>query len=168
MRCSQSYDPAEPVVSGRARECRDDPIICDADYPESANLNERAIKVEEKLADRDDADLAVIYSNYGDALSKLGRLADAEQAYSSSTALARRTEGEHFGTYWRTLGSHALMLYFSGDRARAMAMLDTMLAAIPADWKANTDDTLARETYAEIPDPRRAAPPRLCRYSRRP
>src|SRR5262249_18421520 len=90
------------------------------------------------------------YSNYGDVLSKLGRLADAEHAYSSSTALARKTLGVHFGTYWQTLGSHALMLYFSGDRARATAMLDTMLAAIPAVWKANTDDTLARETYARF------------------
>lgn len=138
-----SYYPAALANAATVR-------FLEMNYPESAQLNERAIRTEEKLADRDDADLAVIYGNYADVLSKLGRLADAEQAYSSSTALALRTEGAHFGTYWQTLGAHALMLYFSGDRARATAMLDTMLAAIPAGWKANTDDTLARETYARF------------------
>ena len=143
------YDPLSssyPAALANAATIR----YLDADYQGSADLNDRAIKVEEKLADRDDADLAVIYGNYGDALSKLGRFGDAERAYDKSVSLSLRTEGEHYGTYWRTLGSHASMLFLHGKLDRALGMFATMLAAIPADWKANTDDTLAREAYAEI------------------
>lgn len=143
------YDPQSPsypAALANAATIRN----LEAAYAEAVQLDQRAIQVEEKLADRDDSDLAVIYSNYGDVLSKLGRLEDAGQAYSTSATLASRTEGVHFGTYWQTLGAHALLLYFSGDRAGATTMLDTMLAAIPPVWKANTDDTLARESYARF------------------
>jgi serine/threonine protein kinase/tetratricopeptide (TPR) repeat protein len=143
------YDPANPSYPAALANAATTRYL-DAEYLESADLNDRAIKVEEKLADRDDTDLAVIYSNYGDVLSKLGRIGDAERAYDRSVNLSLKTEGEHYGTYWRTLESHASMLFLHGERDRAMMMFETMLAAIPADWKANTDDTLARETYAEI------------------
>jgi serine/threonine protein kinase/tetratricopeptide (TPR) repeat protein len=143
------YDPASPSYPAALANAATTRYL-DAEYQESADLNDRAIKVEEKLADRDDTDLAVIYGNYGDALAKLGRIDEAERAYDRAANLSLRTEGEHYGTYWRTLESHASMLFFRGERDRAMAMFATMLAAIPADWKANTDDTLAREAYAEI------------------
>jgi eukaryotic-like serine/threonine-protein kinase len=120
-----------------------------AEYPAAVELNARAIRVEESVPDRDDVDLAVMYGNYGDALVKLGRSAEAERAFTQSEALAHRTSGENYGTYWRTLASHASLMYLNGDRGKAMAMFDTMLAAIPPGWKANTDDTLARETYAD-------------------
>jgi len=119
-----------------------------AEYQDAEALSGRAISVAERLAERDDSDLAVIYSNHGDALSKLGRFSDAEGAYDRAADLARRTSGEQYGTYWRALGLHASMLYLHGDRERALAMLESMLAAIPSDWKATTDDTFAREAYA--------------------
>ena len=120
-----------------------------AEYPQAVDLNARAIAVEEHIDSRDDMDLAVIYGNYSDALIELGRVAQAEAFYEKAEDLSRRTTGERYGTYWRNLASHAQMLCLNGDTERALGLFATMLKAIPAEWKANTDDTLARETYAD-------------------
>ena len=140
------HSPSYPAALANAATAR----LQNAEYVDAADLDARAISVEEALTDRDDTDLAVIYSNYGNALSKLGRFAEAERAFDTSAALSRRTEGEHYGTYWRTLQDHASMLYLHGDRDRALAMSEEMLKAIPENWKANTDDTLAREGFADM------------------
>lgn len=121
----------------------------DTEYDDAAVLNARAISVARSIPDHDDADLALIYSNQGDVLAKLGHFDAAEKSYDSAADLVRRTSGEQYGTYWRVLGLHASMLYLHGDRDAALSMLATMLATIPADWKATTDDTFAREVYAD-------------------
>jgi eukaryotic-like serine/threonine-protein kinase len=118
-------------------------------YEAAATLNARAVEVARNIPDHDDMDLALIYANQGDVLSKLGRFDDAEKLYDLAADLARRTIGEHYGTYWRVLGQHAAMLYLHGDRARALSMYADMMATVPADWKETSDDTLAREAYAE-------------------
>ena len=110
------YDPGSsyyPAALANAATTR----FLEGNFLESVDLNERAIAVELDLKDRDDSDLAVIYGNDGDALSKLGRITAAERAYDRGADLARKTEGENYGTYWRTLESHAVMLYLHGERS---------------------------------------------------
>ncbi len=121
----------------------------EADYEAAATLNARAVEVAKSIPDHDDMDLALIHSNQGDVLSKLGKFEGAEQQYDQAADLAHRTIGEHYGTYWRVLQRHAAMLYLHGDRVRALSMYADMMATVPADWKENSDDTLAREAYAE-------------------
>jgi tetratricopeptide (TPR) repeat protein len=118
-------------------------------YEAAATLNARAVEVALNIPDHDDMDLALIYANQGDVLSKLGKFDDAEKLYGLAADLAHRTIGEHYGTYWRVLGRHAAMLYLHGDRDRALAMYTDMMATVPADWKKTSDDTAAREAYAE-------------------
>ncbi len=119
-----------------------------AEYPDAASYGSRAIRIAESLDEHDDADLAVMYGNQADALARLGRFDEARHAYDRAADLARRTNGEQYGTYWRVMSKHASMIYEHGDRAEALAMFAAMLAVIPPDWKATTDDTLSREDYA--------------------
>jgi len=119
------------------------------DYEAAAMLNARAVEVAQRIPDHDDMDLALIHVNQGDVLAKLGRFDDAEQQYDLGADLARRTIGENYGTYWRVLERHAAMLYLHGDRNRALSMYSDLMATVPADWKQNSDDTLAREAFAE-------------------
>ncbi len=118
-------------------------------YDAAATLNARAVEAALNIPEHDDMDLALIYANQGDVLSKLGTFDGAEKQYDLAADLAHRTIGEHYGTYWRVLGRHAAMLYLRGDRLRALSMYTDMMATVPADWKETSDDTLAREAYAE-------------------
>ena len=119
-------------------------------YEAAATLNARAVEVAKNIPDHDDMDLALIYANQGDVFSKLGTFDSAEAQYELAADLAHRTIGEHYGTYWRVLGHHAAMLYRHGDRVRAASMYTDMMATVPADWKQTSEDTLAREAYAEF------------------
>jgi serine/threonine-protein kinase len=121
----------------------------DIQYEAAATLNARAVGVALNIPDHDDMDLALIYANQGDVLAKLGTFDDAEKHYELAADLAHRTIGEQYGTYWRVLARHAAMLYLHGDRVRALSMYSEMMAAVPDDWTENSDDTLAREAYAE-------------------
>jgi tetratricopeptide (TPR) repeat protein len=121
----------------------------DVQYEEAATLNARAVEVALNIPDHDDMDLALIYANQGDVMSKRGRFDEAEKLYDLAADLAHRTIGEQYGTYWRVLGRHAAMLYLHGDRVRALSMYADMMATVPADWKKTSDDTAAREAYAE-------------------
>jgi tetratricopeptide (TPR) repeat protein len=118
-------------------------------YEAAAALNARAVEVAQNIPDHDDMDLALIYANQGDVLSKLGKFDGAEKFYDLAADLAHRTIGENYGTYWRVLGRHAALLYLHGDRVRALSMYTDMMATVPADWKKTSDDTAAREAYAE-------------------
>jgi serine/threonine protein kinase/tetratricopeptide (TPR) repeat protein len=142
------YDPLNksyPAALANAAVTR----VREVQFEDAATLNARAIDVAKKIPDHDDMDLALIYANQSDVLSKVGKFDEAEKLDDIAAELVRRTIGEHYGTYWRVLGLHAAMLYQHGDRVRALTMFSDMLATIPADWKATTDDTIARETYAE-------------------
>ena len=121
----------------------------EVEYESAATLNARAVAAAQSIPDHDDMDLALIYANQGDVLSKLGMFDGAERSYELAADLIHRTMGEHYGTYWRALGRHAALLYRHGDRTRALSMYTEMMATVPADWKENSDDTFAREAYAE-------------------
>ena len=121
----------------------------DIQYEAAATLNARAVEVARNIPEHDDMDLALIYANQGDMLAKLGKFDGAEKQYDLAADLAHRTIGERYGTYWHVLGRHAAMLYLHGERVRALSMYTDMMATVPADWKENSDDTLAREAYAE-------------------
>jgi tetratricopeptide (TPR) repeat protein len=121
----------------------------EGEYEAAATLNARAVEVAQNIPEHDDMDLALIYANQGDVLAKLGKFDAAEKQYDLAADLAHRTIGEHYGTYWRVLERHAAMLYLHGDRVGALSMYTDMMATVPADWKENSDDTLAREAYSE-------------------
>jgi serine/threonine-protein kinase len=63
--------------------------------------------------------------------------------------LARKTHGEGDATYWVIRAKHAQMLHQRGQRERANELFAQMLRQIPQGWTTNTNDTWARETYAE-------------------
>ena len=119
-----------------------------ADYAGAEVLFGQAIDVQSQLRERNDADLAVLVGDRAKVLAILGRFEEAERAFEASSAMFLRTTGPRFGTYWQVLADHALMVHRRGDRSRALALFETMRAAIPADWKATTDDANALERYA--------------------
>jgi len=77
-----------------------------------------------------------------------GDYAGAEHAYEQSAELARRTYGEEHSTAWVPAAQHAWMVHRQGDRERAHALFDHLLALIPADWDTDSYDEYAREFYA--------------------
>ena len=116
---------------------------------QAAQLLEHALAVAEVAPNRDDASIADFSYNLARARERLGDFVAAETAYERAEDQARKTYGEHGGTYWVALAYHARLLHQRGQRDRADALFATMLAAIPPHWETNGSDRWARETYAE-------------------
>lgn len=116
---------------------------------QAAQLLERALAVAEVAANRDDSSIADFSYNLARARERLGDFDAAESAYERAEEGARKTYGEHGGTYWVALAYHAHLLHQRGQRERAGALFAKMMAAIPAHWETNGSDRWAREIYAE-------------------
>lgn len=118
-------------------------------YSRAATLDRQALEASAKEPDRNDEDMAMVQANLGEALAMLGQLDDAEDAYDKGSELVRETTGEQFGTYWFIEARHARLIHMRGDRLHALARFDALFKTIPADWKATTDDALARLYFGE-------------------
>jgi eukaryotic-like serine/threonine-protein kinase len=110
---------------------------------------ELALATAEAAPDRDDALIAGFLNNLARKQEKLGEFVAADSTYERAEELARKTHGESDATYWVIRAKHAQMLHQRGQRDRANALFAQMLQKIPQDWQTNTNDTWARETYAE-------------------
>jgi hypothetical protein len=110
---------------------------------------EQALATAEAAPDRDDSLIAVFLNNLARKQEKLGEFVAADSTYERAEDLARKTHGEGDATYWLIRAKHAQMLHQRGQRERANALFSQMLRGIPQEWKTNTNDTWARETYAE-------------------
>lgn len=119
------------------------------DYARSVALNRQTLAASAAEPDRNDEDMAVVQANLALALEMLGQLDEAEAAYDKGADLVRATTGEQFSSYWYIEAHHARLIHMRGDRTRALARFEAMLKTIPADWKATTDDSLARAYYGE-------------------
>jgi serine/threonine-protein kinase len=109
----------------------------------------RAIDAAQASHRRDDGELQqLILPGLAAAREDQGDYAGAERAYEQGAELARRTYGEDHSTAWVPAAQHAWMVHRQGDRQRALALFDHLLAMIPADWDTDSYDEYAREFYA--------------------
>ena len=112
-------------------------------------LMEQALAVAEAAPDRNDSLIAGMLNNLARKQEKLGDFVAADGTYGRAEDLVRKTHGDGDATYWAIRAKHAQMLHQRGQRERANALFVQMLRLIPRDWTTNTNDTWARETYAE-------------------
>jgi hypothetical protein len=110
---------------------------------------ELALATAEAAPERDDSLIAGFLNNLARKQEKLGEFVAADSSYVRAEDLARRTHGETDATYWVIRAKHAQMLHQRGQRERANELFAQMLLQIPQGWTTNTNDTWARETYAE-------------------
>lgn len=110
---------------------------------------QQALAIAEAAPDRDDSLIAVYLNNLARKQEKLGEFVAADGTYQRAADLARKTHGEGDAAYSVIRAKHAQMLHQRGQRERANALFAQMLRQIPQDWKTNTNDTWARETYGE-------------------
>jgi len=110
---------------------------------------EQALATAEAAPDRDDSLIAVFLNNLARKQEKLGEFIAADRTYERAEDLTRKTHGEGDATYWLIRAKHAQMLHLRGQREHANALFAQMLRQIPQEWTTNTNDTSARETYAE-------------------
>jgi eukaryotic-like serine/threonine-protein kinase len=104
----------------------------EGDAARSRDESHRAIAAADTARERNDADLLVIHTNLGHAEAFLGNPTAAAAAFATAADLARRTHGEHNHRYWYSLGSQAALLHGMGERERAIALFDELLALLPA------------------------------------
>jgi eukaryotic-like serine/threonine-protein kinase len=116
---------------------------------EGLALLKKALAVAETATDRNDALITTLVTNLAHKLEVVGDFSGAETAYARAQTMARRTHGDHHSSYWMVLANHANMIHQRGDRVRADALFERMLASIPPAWTTDTYDTVARETYGE-------------------
>lgn len=116
---------------------------------EGLRLLKQALSVAETVPDRNDSLITTLVTNLAHKLEVVGDFPGAETAYARAQMMARRSHGDHSSSYWMVLANHANMLHQRGDRKRADAMFERMLASIPAKWTTDTYDSIARETYGE-------------------
>jgi hypothetical protein len=110
---------------------------------------EQALAVAEAAPERDDSLIAIYLNNLARKQEKLGEFVAADSTYERAEDLTRKTHGDNDATYWLIRAKHAQMLHQRGQRERANALFAQMLRQIPQGWTVNTNDTWARETYAE-------------------
>ena len=99
---------------------------------------ERALAVSALVREPDETAMAMLWSNL--ALIQQGQndIQGAERSYGKAEALARGTVGEDDSVYWHQASHHAVMVSEQGDRQRANAMFEALLAHVPAEWQRNT------------------------------
>ncbi len=119
------------------------------DYSRAASFNHQALAAAAREPDRSDEDMAQVQANLAEALAMLGQLDEAEAAYDKGAELVRETTGEEFSTYWYIEARHARLVHMRGGRVQAMARFEALFKTVPADWKATTDDSLARAYFGE-------------------
>jgi hypothetical protein len=110
---------------------------------------EQALAIAEAAPDRDDSQIAVMLNNLARKQEKLGEFVAADKTYERAAELARKTHGEGDAAYWVIRAKHAQMLHQRGQRERANALFVQIVQQLPPEWTTNTNDTWARETYAE-------------------
>ncbi|HEY6942200.1 tetratricopeptide repeat protein, partial [Dokdonella sp.] len=120
------------------------------DDPQAAErAYRRAIDAAAASHRRDDGELQqLILPGLASVREDQGDYAGAERAYEQSADLARRTYGEEHSTTWVPAAQHAWMVHRQGDRERALALFEHLLALIPPDWDTDSYDEYAREFYA--------------------
>jgi len=117
-------------------------------YAQERRYFEQSLAVLEAAPDRSDSDLGILLNNYARNLEKLGDYAAAERIHVRSEELARKTSGERYPRYWLARAYHARLLHRHGERERANALFEQMLASIPPDWTSTNEDAWARGEYA--------------------
>jgi tRNA A-37 threonylcarbamoyl transferase component Bud32/tetratricopeptide (TPR) repeat protein len=119
------------------------------EHVQAKQFMEQAVAAAQSAPEPNEALIANLLHNVARKLENLGEFDAAERGFVRAAEQARKTFGEHHATYWITLAYHARLLHQRGERERAHAIFAHMLATIPADWKTNSSDSWARETYAE-------------------
>jgi eukaryotic-like serine/threonine-protein kinase len=119
------------------------------EHRRAREILEQALATAQAAPDRDDSLIAGFLNNLARKQEKLGEFVAADRTYERAEDLARKTHGEGDAIYWAIRAKHAQMLHQRGQRERANALFAEMLRQIPREWTKNTNDTWARETYAE-------------------
>ncbi|MBS0613854.1 MAG: serine/threonine protein kinase [Proteobacteria bacterium] len=116
----------------------------------AAQVYAQAIGVSESLQEPDQGQLQTLYGNLAESRLYLGEFDAAESAYARVVELARRSTGEGHYRFWYPMASYARTLHLRGERKRAMAMFEQLLASIPHSLTDLQDEAAAnvREIYA--------------------
>jgi len=132
------------------------------DLAAAAQYYRRALDVARSLPDRNDAELQTIYGNLGLALAQQGDFAGADPVYARVAQIAEKTYGKESRWYWVPAANYAYMVNLSGQRLRAMAMFDDLMAYLPPETAPTYDAATARSKFGvsltAIGQPDRAIP----------
>lgn len=120
-----------------------------ADLATAADYYRRAIDTAQHLNDRNDAELLTIYGNLAMVQQQAGHYAEADAAYTMSEQIAARTYGLDTRNDWVPRAQHARTLHLFGERDRAWAILDPLIARLPPTAAVDHDAALVREIYGE-------------------
>jgi serine/threonine-protein kinase len=117
------------------------------DFVPARSYMEQAIAVAAHVKNRDDAELATIYSNLGLISVNSGDFERADSAYAQAGEILKKTYGESGSHSWPAAAYRARAAHLGGNRERATTLFSALLKTLPAD-PVNHDATEAREWYA--------------------
>jgi serine/threonine-protein kinase len=110
---------------------------------------EAAARMSEALPGRNEVELQTIYSNLGVARTQSGDLAGAGADFGRAAAVAARTVGSDSRKTWGPRSRQARALHLGGDRAAALPLFDSLLAALPPPSEPSPEANYAREDAGE-------------------
>ncbi len=116
---------------------------------DAADINRRAIAMSRALPQRNEAELQTLHGNLGMVLMQQGELAGAAEAFGEAAAVAQRTTGADFSTALLLLARQARTLHLGGERERANALFERLLAQVVRHDATTADADSVREDAGE-------------------
>jgi len=119
------------------------------DFPGSIVLHKQALDVSGGLPVRNDAELQTIYGNLALVYQQTGDLIQASTMFDKAAEFAERTSGPDFATFWGVAADAARTRHLAGERDRADAAFEKLLAHLPPPAQHAAGASEAREIYGE-------------------
>jgi len=116
------------------------------EYVAAKEFYERSIVLAETVKDRNDAELATIYGNLGQALVYSGDFPAADDAYRRSEEIIVRTYGKGHLAHWANAANRARAAHLGGNREIADTLFTELFRNIPPDSPHHQAHS-AREMY---------------------
>jgi serine/threonine-protein kinase len=116
------------------------------EYAAAKEFYERSIALAETVKDRNDAELATIYGNLGQALVYSGDFPAADDAYRRSEEIIVRTYGKGHLAHWANAANRARAAHLGGNREIADTLFTELFRNIPPDSPHHQAHS-AREMY---------------------
>jgi tetratricopeptide (TPR) repeat protein len=119
------------------------------DFQTSMALHKKALDVAGSLPARNDAELQTIYGNLALVYQQTGDLMQASTMFDKAADFAERTSGPDFATFWGVAADAARTRHLAGERERADAAFEKLLAHLPPPAQHAAGASEARENYGE-------------------
>ena len=118
-------------------------------YAEAVRATTQAIAMAEQLPERNESELATLYSNLGLAQTTAGDLIAAAAAFARAVDGVERTSGINGTKAWLPRSRQARALHLAGERDAAKPLFDALAAALPDPSDPSPDAHTAREDIGE-------------------